>query len=69
MIETSVRSIDLGFDPRRHGMSVTLPRNVWAVAYDTDMDGRISHPARATGTLPEIESALSSAGYTVEWRD
>jgi hypothetical protein len=57
----SIAPLDVGFDPREHGMPVALPADVVLVRY-ARQDGEI---AFATGTLDEIQATLEAAGYTI----
>lgn len=68
-LEVSVRSIDIGFDPRRIGQTVKLPKYVTRVLYDEPADeSGIVRAAKkpALGDAKTIAKQLVAVGYTVE---
>ena len=58
--DLSLASIDVGFDPRVHGMSCALPRSAARVGYERD-----GEPYIVSGTLAEIIAELVDAGYVI----
>jgi hypothetical protein len=68
-LEVSVRSIDVGFDPREVGQAVKLPKFVTRVLYDEPRgsDGIVRAADKpAIGDAKAIAAKLESVGYTVE---
>lgn len=58
--DLSLAPIDIGFDPRLHGMECALPTTARRVGYECG--GRA---AIVTGTTDEIAAELRAAGYVV----
>ncbi len=61
----SYLSIDIGFDPRAHGMSVTIPRDATGVTVAVDGD----LPRTVFGDRAALERALIDAGFKVREED
>lgn len=59
-VDLSVLPIDVGFDVRLHSIIVEVPADTTSAAYDLRGKERIIR-----GTVAEIVSALTAAGYEV----
>jgi len=65
----SIRSIDVGWDPRTVGSTVLLPKGTKCVYYDQAKRGGIvcPEPVPATGNRQQILATLRHAGYDVRF--
>ena len=61
MADMSLRPIDCGFDPRRHGMACVIPEGTTSVDYS----GTSGDDRTVTGTRRAIVLALRKAGYAI----
>jgi len=61
MADMSLRPIDCGFDPRRHGMACVIPEGTTSVDYT----GPRGDDLTVTGPRAKIVSALRKAGFTI----
>lgn len=68
--DASLDPIDVGFDPRAHGMVCTLPADASVVIYQSRAE-RVEDRQRmvVSGERAEIEAALTEAGYLIRWED
>ena len=67
--EFCLTSIDIGFDPRRHGnMRIALPAERRSAIYEGPLSvaAEDRRKYQVTGSLDEIRTALQKAGYRLE---
>lgn len=66
----SLRSLDLGFDPRPHHLPCIVPCGISAVLYDRrPKAGVVTHDSSciATGSAAQIQATLMAQGYRITW--